>query len=212
MSVEIIPFVLGVMQNNTYLVVDVDSRAAVVVDPSFGPGEVLAYAQDKRWQIRQVWLTHAHFDHYAGSQEVAGALNPPLPVGLHPADLDLWRRGGGGRDFGLQVDPGPEPGISFYHGQRLHLGGTEFEVRHAPGHTRGHIVLYCASAGALLCGDVIFQGGIGRTDLPGGDMDALLHSIRTQVLTLPDETRLLSGHGPETTVGEEKENNPFLNG
>jgi hydroxyacylglutathione hydrolase len=210
MPVEIIPFVLGVMENNTYLVVEPQSKAAVVVDPSFGAGEVLSYAQDKGWQVRQVWLTHAHFDHYAGSQEIAGAFAPHLAVGLHPSDLELWRSGGGGRDFGLQFNPGPEPSISFYHGQRLRLGSAEFEVRHAPGHTRGHVVLYCATAGVLLCGDVIFQGSIGRTDLPGGDLETLLHSIRSQVLTLPDATRLLTGHGPETTVGAEKENNPFL--
>jgi hydroxyacylglutathione hydrolase len=90
------------------------------------------------------------------------------------------------------------------------IGQTEFEVRFAPGHTRGHVIIYRPSANALFCGDVIFKGGIGRTDLAGGDYEALLNSIRNRVLTLPDETRLLSGHGPESTVGEEKQNNPFL--
>ena len=84
------------------------------------------------------------------------------------------------------------------------------EVRHAPGHTRGHVIIYCAAARVLFCGDVIFENSIGRTDLPGADYETLLNSIRTQVLTLPDDTRLLSGHGPESTVGEERRGNPFL--
>ena len=90
------------------------------------------------------------------------------------------------------------------------LGESRLVVRHVPGHSRGHVVLYSASAGALFCGDVIFQGSVGRTDLPGGDFDELIAGIRSQVLTLPDDTRLLPGHGPETTVGEERLNNPFL--
>ena len=92
----------------------------------------------------------------------------------------------------------------------LRLGEYQFEVRYAPGHTRGHVVFYCAAASVAFCGDVIFRGGIGRTDLPGGDYDTLMHSIFTKILTLPDETRLLSGHGPETTVGLERRNNPFI--
>jgi hydroxyacylglutathione hydrolase len=92
----------------------------------------------------------------------------------------------------------------------MHLGGNQIEVRHAPGHTRGHVIFYCAQDGVAFVGDVIFQGSIGRTDLPGGDYQTLLDSIRQQVLTLPDETRLLSGHGPETSVGQERDSNPFL--
>jgi glyoxylase-like metal-dependent hydrolase (beta-lactamase superfamily II) len=113
--------------------------------------------------------------------------------------------------FGLQdIDPGPEPSIDLSQGQILRLGKTEFEVRHAPGHTPGHVMFYCESANVLFCGDVIFRTSIGRTDLPRGDHATLIDSIRTQVLTLPDDTRLLNGHGPETTVGFERANNPFL--
>ncbi|MFN2144987.1 MAG: MBL fold metallo-hydrolase, partial [Anaerolineales bacterium] len=96
------------------------------------------------------------------------------------------------------------------HGQILTLGSLSFEVRLAPGHTPGHVMFYCAEAGVLFCGDVIFQGSIGRTDLPGGSYPQLIGSITTQVLSLPDETRLLNGHGPETTVGRERVYNPFL--
>lgn len=114
--------------------------------------------------------------------------------------------------FGMRIDPGPEPTIDLQHGQTLHLGKFEFSVRHAPGHTRGHVVFYCASERVLFCGDVIFQGSIGRTDLPGGDYETLMRSIQREVLTLPDDTRLLTGHGPQTKVGIERSYNPFLVG
>ena len=111
----------------------------------------------------------------------------------------------------MHVDPGPEPTINLHHGQILHVGGNQLEVRHTPGHSSGHVVFYCADEAVLFCGDVIFQGSIGRTDLPGGDYQMLINSIRTQILTLPDETRLLTGHGPETTIGRERQYNPFCN-
>ncbi len=95
-------------------------------------------------------------------------------------------------------------------GQLLELGENKFEVRHTPGHTTGHVVFYCQSEKLVFCGDLIFAGSVGRTDLPGGSYDTLIRSIRTHILSLPDETRLLSGHGPETTVGEERATNPFL--
>ncbi len=96
------------------------------------------------------------------------------------------------------------------HGQILHLGNIEFEVRHTPGHTPGHVVFYCAKEAVLFSGDLIFQGSVGRTDLPGGDWEALVRSIREQVFSLPDGTQLLSGHGERSTVGEEKRDNPFV--
>lgn len=114
--------------------------------------------------------------------------------------------------FGFQIDPGPEPVIDFVQGQILRLGNFQFEVRFTPGHTPGHCVLYCAQEKVCFCGDLIFAGSVGRTDLPGGDSDTLEKSIREQIYSLPDDTRLLSGHGPETTVGEEKRTNPFVSG
>jgi glyoxylase-like metal-dependent hydrolase (beta-lactamase superfamily II) len=132
------------------------------------------------------------------------------PVALHPRDYGLWRVKGGAAMFGIEIEPCPEPTVDLSQFVRLHLGEEEFEVRHAPGHTPGHVVFYCAQESVAFCGDVIFQGSIGRTDLPGGNYDTLIESIHSQILTLPDDTRLLSGHGPETTVGVERVNNPFL--
>jgi hydroxyacylglutathione hydrolase len=208
---EIVTFILGPVMTNSYLVADALSAEAVVIDPA-GEGEtIVAEAVRRGWRIGSIWLTHAHFDHIAGAGEVADHLNPLPPVALHPEDYVLWRMQGGAPLFGLRIDPGPEPTIDLKHGMRMHLGSYEIEVRHAPGHTRGHVIFCCPAEKVAFVGDVVFQGSIGRTDLPGGDFDTLMGSIRDQVLSMPDETRLLSGHGPETTVGDERRQNPFLN-
>jgi hydroxyacylglutathione hydrolase len=208
---QINTYILGPVQTNAYLVGDPQTKEAVVIDPAWD-GEFLASEAGKLgWRITNIWLTHAHFDHLGGAGALADLLNPPPPVALHPGDHDLWKMQGGAPYFGLGVDPGPEPSVDLAHGQILNLGANQFEVRHAPGHTPGHVVFYCAAQHVVFCGDVIFDGSIGRTDLPGGDYDALMQSIHTQIFTLPDETRLLSGHGGETTVGIQRRENPFFN-
>jgi hydroxyacylglutathione hydrolase len=209
--IEIVTFTLGPVQTNAYLVADTDTKVAVVIDPAWDGDVILAAANARQWRIAHLWYTHAHFDHIGGAAAIADALNPLPLVALHPGDHTLWRAEGGAPLFGFKIDPGPEPGIDFQHGQLLQLANIEFEVRHTPGHTPGHVVIYCAEAGACFCGDLIFQDSVGRTDLPGGDTRQLVESIRTQIFTLPDDTRLLSGHGPETTVGYEKKYNPFVN-
>ncbi len=225
---EIVSFTLGPVQTNAYLVADSETKDAAVVDPAWDGQVILAEAQKRGWRIAHLWYTHAHFDHIGGAGAIADALNPLPLVALHPNDHVLWRAGGGGALFGFDIDPGPEPTIDFYQGQTLRLGSVEFEVRFTPGHTPGHCIFYVAdiraehsdalslpkgrSAGVCFCGDLIFAGSVGRTDLPGGDWDQLIESIKMQIFTLPDETRLLAGHGPETTVGEEKRNNPFVTG
>jgi len=207
---EIIPFTLGPVSTNAYLVADPETKEAAVIDPAWDGLIILKAAQDRGWRIGHLWYTHAHFDHIGGAAAIADALNPLPLVALHPNDHVLWRAGGGGSAFGFNIDPGPEPTIDFQQGMKLKLGSNEFEVRHTPGHTRGLCVLYVAKEGVCFCGDLIFNGSVGRTDLPGGDWATLENSIRTQIFTLPDDTRLLSGHGTETTVGEEKQFNPFV--
>ena len=207
---EIVSFTLGPASTNAYLVADPATKEAAVIDPSWDGHLILKAAQDRGWRIGHLWYTHAHFDHIGGAAAIADALNPLPHVALHPDDHVLWRAGGGGAVFGFDIDPGPEPTIDFVQGMTLKLGLNEFEVRHTPGHTRGLCVLYVAKENIFFCGDLIFKGSVGRTDLPGGDFATLENSIRTQIYTLPDETRLLSGHGPETTVGYEKMHNPFV--
>jgi len=209
---EIVPFTLGPAVTNAYLVADSETKEAAVIDPAWDGPIILEAAEQRGWRIAHLWYTHAHFDHIGGAGAIADALNPLPLVALHPNDHVLWRAGGGGAVFGFDIDPGPEPTIDFYHGQMLKLGSVEFEVRFTPGHTPGHCILYVASEKVCFCGDLIFAGSVGRTDLPGGNWEQLVESIKSQVFTMPDDTRLLSGHGPATTVGEEKRNNPFVSG
>ncbi|MEI7847337.1 MAG: MBL fold metallo-hydrolase [Chloroflexota bacterium] len=210
MTLEIATFKLGPVATNSYLIADKNSGVAAVIDPAWDGHLILAEAQRRQWRIAHLWYTHAHFDHIGGAGAIADALNPLPLVALHPEDHSLWKAGGGGGAFGFNIDPGPEPTIDFTQGQTLFLGDNTIEVRYTPGHTPGHVILYCAEAGVCFCGDLIFAGSVGRTDLPGSSWDKLEDSIRTQVYNLPDATRLLSGHGPETTVGKEKRTNPFV--
>ena len=209
---EIVTMTLGPAQTNAYLVADSTTRDAAVIDPSWDGELILSEARSRGWRVAHLWYTHAHFDHLGGAGAIADALNPLPLVALHPDDHVLWRSGGGGAVFGFDIDPGPEPTIDLVQGQILRLGEVVFEVRFTPGHTRGHCIFYVADSGVCFCGDLIFAGSVGRTDLPGGDFATLERSIREQVFTLPDDTRLLSGHGPETTVGQERRFNPFVGG
>jgi hydroxyacylglutathione hydrolase len=137
---------------------------------------------------------------------------PDLPVALHPADRELYDHvPEQARAFGLPFDGElPEPSVALAAGDTLRVGECELQVRFTPGHAPGHVILVAHDEGIALVGDVVFHRSIGRTDLPGGDFQALMRSIRDQVLTLPDATRLFPGHGPPTTVGGERMGNPFL--
>lgn len=207
---DIVPFTLGPAQTNAYLIADSNTRDAAVIDPAWDGDLILAGARERGWRIAHLWYTHAHFDHIGGAGTIADALNPLPLVALHPNDHILWRAEGGAPLFGFKIDPGPEPTIDLYPGQILRLGKIQLEVRFTPGHTPGHCIFYAAEAKVCFCGDLIFAGSVGRTDLPGGDWDMLVNSIKMQIFTLPDDTRLLSGHGLETTVGRERRYNPFV--
>jgi hydroxyacylglutathione hydrolase len=210
MTLEIASFKLGPMQNNSYLLADVDAKEAVCIDPSFGSHVILNRIKQDGWELKEIWITHAHFDHYIGVTPLAEASQPPIKVGLHKEDLDLWEKGGEAAGLGVSIDVKVEPSLFFSRLQVLGVGNHRVEVRHTPGHTPGHVSFYVPDSSTLFCGDVIFYQSIGRTDMSYSSTDAIMHSIKTQVLTLPDETKLLSGHGQETTVKYEKLYNPFL--
>lgn len=207
---EIVPFVLGPMQTNAYLIADTSTGGAAVIDPAWDGHVILNEAQKRGWRIAHLWYTHAHFDHIGGAGAIADGSNPLPLVALHPADHNLWRLKGGAPAFGFKIDPGPEPTIDLYDGQILRLGKVEVEVRHTPGHTPGHCIFHVPERGVCFCGDLIFQDSVGRTDLPGGNWEQLIDSIKAQVFALPGDTRLLPGHGAETTVDREKKSNPFV--
>jgi glyoxylase-like metal-dependent hydrolase (beta-lactamase superfamily II) len=210
---SVVSFVLGPVQTNAYLVGDPSIKKAVVIDPAWDGEVIVREAERRDWQIEGIWLTHAHFDHTGGVAAVAKSGDSGIPVALHPEDMLLWRAQGGAAFFGFRsFDPGPEPSIELAHNMELHLGSHKFEVRSTPGHTAGHVIFIAREAQIAFSGDLIFRGSVGRTDLPGGDWNTLRRSIEEEVLTLPDETQLLSGHGPSTTVGHERRTNPFLIG
>jgi hydroxyacylglutathione hydrolase len=212
MGIIIHSLVLGPLENNTYLIADKHTRQAAVIDPSFGSEKVVEKLQEHDYRLAEIWLTHAHFDHIAGVQRLQAAFGNDVPVGLHPSDHPLWNRGGDAAMFGFNLKPGPVPQIAFRHGQTLRLGDSSIEIRHTPGHSPGHVVFYWHDGAVVFCGDLIFQMGMGRTDLPNGNHATLLESIQTQILTLPPHTRLLSGHGPETMVEAELSSNPYIRG
>ncbi len=207
---QIIPFVLGPVATNTYLVADTSLGESGVIDPAWDGQVIVAEAKARAWRIAQIWITHAHFDHFGGVGAVLSGCTPPPSIALHPADLPLWRMKGGADLFSIRIEAVPQPDILLQPAQILWVGQYEFEVRHTPGHSPGHVIFYCASEGLAFCGDTIFAASIGRTDLPGGDEVTLIKSIRRQILTLPEDTRLLCGHGEETRVGKEQKTNPYL--
>ncbi len=212
-SLVILSFVLGPAATNAYLVGDPATSTAVAIDPAWDGEVIVQAAREHGWRITNIWLTHAHFDHFGGAAAIDEASDTPVPVALHPDDQPLWRFHGGAAAFGVrEFDPGPEPSIPLEDGMSLFLGEHRFEVRHTPGHSPGHVILVAREAGVVFCGDLVFQGSVGRTDLPNGSWAQLSESIARDILSLSDSFRLLTGHGPETTVGRERQTNPFLQG
>jgi glyoxylase-like metal-dependent hydrolase (beta-lactamase superfamily II) len=200
----------GVFAENTYLIVDEAAHECAIVDPGEEAGLILHKVEETGARPVGIWLTHAHVDHVLGVAAVAR--HTGVPVWLHPADRPLYDAvPDQAAWFGLAVpDRLPAPDKDMVPGGRLAVGALQFEVRHAPGHSPGSVCLI--GSGLAFTGDVLFAGSIGRTDLPGGDFGTLIASIERELLTLPDDTILYSGHGPQTTVGRERRTNPFLSG
>ena len=197
----------GQFLENCYLVGDEASGQAAIVDPGEEWERFLAELDRRRWRLVAIWLTHAHLDHVLGVGEVHAATG--APIWLHPGDRALYETlPQQGLWFGLRVPPPPAPHHPLVPGESVAVGPHRFEVRHTPGHSPGSVSL--VGSGMVFSGDALFAGSIGRTDLPGGDYETLIASIRRELLTLPDDTLVLSGHGPPTTVAAEREANPFL--
>lgn len=202
-------FTSSIFGQNAYVVRCSGTGDMFAIDPG-GEAEAMAAAiEDAAGALRAIVLTHAHLDHIEGVATLAERV--PAPIHLHPDDRPLYDAAGQqAAMFGHSLRTPPPPDATLEPGRDLVLGECRFEVRHTPGHSPGHVILYSQAAGLAFVGDVVFAGSIGRTDLPGGSFQQLMTSIREQVLTLPDETELYSGHGPTTTVGRERAGNPFL--
>jgi glyoxylase-like metal-dependent hydrolase (beta-lactamase superfamily II) len=206
-ALEVVPIPNGGFAENCYLVFEPGHPDTILVDPGDEADRFLSEAEQRGRSIGAIWLTHAHLDHVSGVATVRQATG--APVWLHPADLPLYQAlPQQGKWFGMRVDPPPVPDHFLKDREELRIGGQAVQVRHAPGHTPGHVCF--VAQGLVLAGDVLFQGSIGRTDLPGGHHSTLLESIRRELLSLPDETIVYPGHGPSTTIGRERRTNPFL--
>ena len=187
------------------------TNEAVVIDPGGESKKIEQVLSQHKVRLKEIWLTHSHFDHCGGVKHLVGSGNVPL----YGHEAERFLRGQVATSvmlFGLpdDLENCPEPTQYLAGGEKLSVGRFQFEARFTPGHAPGHLCFYCEEAKVLIAGDTLFAGSIGRTDLPGGKQETLLHSIATQIMTLPDETKVLPGHGGDTTVGAERETNPFL--
>ena len=198
---------LGPLDNNTYVLACTVTREAAVVDAGFEPEAVIEVVRRQGLEVRLLLNTHAHYDHVAGMREVQEAVGGDY--WLHPADRPLLDRlSEQGAAFGFPPARAPETVRDLADGQRIPIGGESVEVLHTPGHSPGGVCFLCGDS--LWAGDTLFAGSIGRTDLPGGSFAELERSIHTRLFTLGDGVRVYPGHGPATTIGRERLDNPFV--
>jgi hydroxyacylglutathione hydrolase len=211
---RIVSFTFNGFAENTYLLIDEATRATAIVDPgAYSRAEqqtLRDYVAEHDLDVKFLLNTHAHIDHVLGNAFVLKTYTG-IPFLLHALDLPTLRAvttyAG---PYGFANYEPAEPTDELVAGQVIKLGESELSVRFAPGHAPGHVVFYDAAGGQLVGGDVLFKSSIGRTDLPGGDHNTLLKSIKEELLTLPDATVVYPGHGPTTTIGAERRSNPFL--
>jgi hydroxyacylglutathione hydrolase len=209
MKLDIRTFVAPGFAENSYLVRRAGASRAVCIDPGNTATPLLRQVEAEQLEVAAILLTHAHLDHVEGVAAIARATG--APVYLHPADRFLYDNAARqALQFGMRIDAPPPVDHELADGQQLVLGDVVYHVRLVPGHSPGHVLFHVPDAGCAFVGDIVFNGSIGRTDLPGGDYAQLISGIREHVLTLPAETRLFPGHGEATTVAHEGATNPFL--
>lgn len=219
LALRVLTVTVGELQANSYLLLDDESRKAVVIDPGDEPERILQALQGYR--VQWILATHGHFDHVGAVQAVKEATGAPFA--MHPGDLEMLRYASDAAQLftGRAVPTPPDPDGPLRGGQVLQVGPATLEVRHTPGHSPGSVSLVLRAPGpgsleggvrGVFSGDTLFAGSIGRADMPGGDHETLLASIRRRLLVLPDDCPVWPGHGPATTIGQERRTNPFLAG
>ena len=206
-------FTFNGFQENTYILFD-ETKECVIIDPGCYSNEeeqeLDKFITENELIPIKLLNTHCHIDHVLGNSFVASKYNIGLEI--HENDLPtLHATPEYGHTFGFNIDKSPEPTTLLKDGDVIKFGNSELNVLYAPGHSAGHIIFVAQEEKFVINGDVLFQGSIGRTDLPGGDYNTLIESIKTKLLTLDDDFTVYSGHGPSTTIGFERSQNPFLN-
>ncbi|WP_112719307.1 MBL fold metallo-hydrolase [Hyphomicrobiales bacterium] len=199
-------------QQNCTVLFDPDTKEGVVVDPGGDVETIVKVVEENGFKIKEIWLTHGHLDHAGGAKDLKAALGIDI-VGPHKDDLPLLQRiETQQQKYGITGLKNVEPDRWLEDGDKVSFGNHEFEVYHTPGHAPGHVIYVNRAQNFAHLGDVLFNGSIGRTDLPGGDHDQLMASIRDKVLPLGDDVGFICGHGPGSRIGDERRNNPFLQG
>ena len=215
-------FVLSAFQQNTRVVACEATSKAICIDPGEESRDLIDFIESEQLELQAITLTHGHLDHVGGTAALKRRF-PDADVILHKDDEDLYYglakqplfMGIQPHQFaalGLDYEDPPQLSRNWEHGEVYDVGELRFKVLHCPGHTRGHVVFAEESERKVFVGDCLFAGSIGRTDLPGGSYEQLIDSINDNILALGDDFTVYSGHGPETTTGEERISNPFLNG
>jgi glyoxylase-like metal-dependent hydrolase (beta-lactamase superfamily II) len=206
---EIVP--VGALQCNCSIFGDETTRQAIVVDPGDDIEIIEQILQRHGLRVQAIVITHAHIDHIGGAAKLKALTG--APVWMNANDQPLYDQLDWQASWlGMRTPDRTEIDVAAREGDALQIGEARFEVLHTPGHTKGSLCLFLPSESKLVAGDTLFRDSIGRTDLPGGDGRQILRSIENKLMQLPEETLVICGHGPETTIGREKERNPFLQG
>jgi len=200
--------VVGPFGSNCYIVGSESNKEGMIIDPGDEAEVILERVKDLGLEIRSIILTHGHIDHIGALKEVKEATG--AEVAIHTDEADSLQEQPLSTMLGLSYPTPLPPDRSLQDGDSIDIGDLHFLVLHTPGHTKGGICLL--GEGVIFSGDTLFNYGIGRTDLPGGNYSQLMNSIHTRLMTLPDDTIVYPGHGPEATIGAERQGNPFLHG
>lgn len=207
-DVAVFSWVVGPIHTSIYVVGCRQTNEAVIIDAGGNTDELLDTIDDQDWELKEVWLTHAHVDHVAGLNELKDARD--VPILLHKAELPVYSAAvQQGMMFGFQIQPLPTVEKYVEEGDVVNVGNLSARVMFLPGHSPGHVAYYFEEQGLFFGGDVVFAGSVGRVDLPGCDAQAMRRSLQ-RVKELPEDTIILPGHGPKTTLGQELKANPFL--
>ena len=206
---EILP--VGPLACNCSVIGDETTREAMVIDPGDEVDEIMAIVRRHGLTVKQIVVTHGHIDHVGGAMKLKRLTG--APVLLNQNDYDLLKTADQVAAWLGMSPPGKiDIDLDLTAGDTVSVGNLKAEVMHTPGHTEGSVCLHFAPQQKLIAGDTLFAGSIGRTDLPGGNFKKIMHSLKGPVMSLPDETVVVPGHGPLTTIGEERETNPFILG